>query len=48
MDKIIGIELDKFGFSIDSEWVYLSLSWQFITLALLSGVAYKIYKRKKG
>jgi|688.fasta_scaffold427876_1 hypothetical protein len=38
------IELDGYGFMFDSEWGYVSLSWQLLALAFLSIVAYKSYK----
>ena len=47
MDKYLGLEFDQFGFTIDSAYVYISLSWGFMLTAVLVGVAYKIYKRSK-
>ena len=47
MDKFLGIELDGYGFTIDSYWAYISLSWRFIATALLVSVGYKIYKHRQ-
>jgi hypothetical protein len=41
------IELDNYGFMLDTEWAYVALSWQLLITATLLAVAYKIYKRKK-
>ncbi len=38
------IELDGYGFMFDSEWCYISLSWQMLALVFTSIVAYKSYK----
>lgn len=38
------IELDGYGFMFDSEWCYISLSWQMLALAISSVIAYKSYK----
>lgn len=43
------IELDDFGFMFDTEWAYVSLSWQLLITTALVIVGYKAYKiwRKK-
>jgi hypothetical protein len=41
------IELNDYGFMIDTEWAYISLTWQLLVTATLLTIAYKIYKRKK-
>ena len=43
-DSFLSIELDGYGFTIDSYWFYLSLSWQIIALSAAAIVAYKVYK----
>ena len=45
MDKFLGIELDNYGIQIDSNWVYLALSWQLIATAVLVVIGWKVYKR---
>ena len=46
MDKFIGIELDKFGFVVDSYWFYLSISWELIGIVTALIIARRIYLRK--
>jgi hypothetical protein len=41
------IELNEYGFCMDSDWFYIALDWKLITLTALVVIAYKIYKRKK-
>jgi hypothetical protein len=41
------IEIDSYGFMLDTNWCYLALSWQMIAIATTLLIAYKIYKRKK-
>ena len=41
------IELDQYGFMLDTEWCYVALSWQLLIISTLIFVGYKIYKRKK-
>lgn len=41
------IELDNYGLMFDSEWCYISLTWELIITTALLVTAYKIYKRKK-
>ena len=38
------IELDTFGLMINTEWIYISLTWQMLILSALSVIAYKSYK----
>ena len=42
------IELDTYGFMLDTEWAYVALSWQLLITSALLGIAYKIYKIKRG
>ena len=41
------IELNEYGFCIDSNWFYVALDWKVITLTALVFIGYKVYKRKK-
>jgi hypothetical protein len=41
------IELDQYGFMLDTEWCYVALSWQLLIASALIFAGYKIYKRKK-
>jgi hypothetical protein len=41
------IELDQYGFMLDTEWCYVALSWQLLIISALFFAGYKIYKRKK-
>lgn len=41
------IEIDTYGFMLDTEWCYVALSWQLITLSVLGAIIYKVIKRKK-
>lgn len=47
MDKIIGIELDRWGFTIDSQWLYISIGWQLIGIATAALIVWRIYKRSQ-
>jgi len=46
-EGIFTIELGRYGFMLDTEWAYVSLSWELLTISALLTIAYKIYKRKK-
>ena len=41
------IELDNYGFMLDTEWCYVALSWQLIITTALLVTAYKIYKQTR-
>jgi hypothetical protein len=41
------IEIDTYGFMLDTEWAYVALSWQLLITSALLITAYKIYKRMK-
>jgi hypothetical protein len=41
------IELDGYGFMLDTEWAYVALTWELLITTALLITAYKIYKRKK-
>ena len=46
MDKFISVELDRFGFMIDSYWFYLSISWQLIGIGIALVVARRFYLKR--
>lgn len=46
-DNLLTIELNEYGFQIDTNWFYVALSWQLLITTALVITAYKIYKRKK-
>ena len=41
------IELDNYGFMLDTEWCYIALSWQLLITTALVAVGYKVYKKWK-
>ena len=41
------IELDQYGFMLDTEWAYVALSWQLLITTALLVTAYKIYKQTR-
>jgi len=47
-EGILTIELDSYGFMLDTELCYVALSWGLIIPAVIIVIAYKIYKRRKG
>jgi hypothetical protein len=46
-EGLFTIEIDTYGFMLDTEWCYVALSWQLITLSVLGAIIYKVIKRKK-
>jgi hypothetical protein len=38
------IELDQYGFMLDTEWCYIALSWQLLIASAIVLIAYKAYK----
>jgi hypothetical protein len=46
-ENLLTIELNEYGFQIDTAWFYIALDWRLIITASLITIAYKIYKRKK-
>jgi hypothetical protein len=38
------LELDNYGFMLDTEWCYVALSWQLLITATLLTIGYKVYK----
>lgn len=47
MDKYLGIELDRFGFTIDSAWFYLSISYNLLLIAGAFLLARRFYLKRK-
>ena len=47
MDTYLDIELDSYGLMISGAQAYISISWLGLGIALVSVVAYKIYKNRK-
>ena len=41
------IDLDKYGFALDSEWCWIALSWPFIITAAVVGTCVWYYRRWK-
>ena len=46
-EGILTIELGRYGFMFDTEWCYIALSWQLITLSVVGAILYKVIKRKR-
>lgn len=44
---MLTIELDSYGFMLDTRWCYIALSWQLLATAALVGVGYKYFKKWK-
>ena len=47
MDSYLTIELDSWGFTFSTAQFYTSVSWLGLGIALVSVVAYKIWKNRK-
>ena len=47
MDEYLRITLDGYGFTISGAQGYASVSWLLMGIAIVSVVAYKIYKNRK-
>ena len=43
----MNIEIDSYGFMLDTEWCYVALDWKLLITATLLTIAYKIYKRTR-
>jgi len=41
------IELGRYGLMIDTEWCYISFSWELMILSAVGVTLYKVIKRKK-
>jgi len=46
-EGIFTIELGRYGFMLDTEWAYVSLSWELLILSAVGVTIYKLIKRKK-
>ena len=40
----MNIEINHYGFCVDSAWCYIALSWQFLTTATIISAAVYAYK----
>ena len=47
MDTYLDIELDSYGLMISGAQAYISVSWLGLGIALVSVVAYKVWKNRK-
>ena len=47
LDDLLTIELNEYGFQIETAWLYFAIDWRFISTSALVFIAYKIIKRKK-
>jgi hypothetical protein len=46
-EGIFTLELGRYGLMLDTEWAYVSLSWQLLATSAIVFAGYTIYKRKK-
>jgi hypothetical protein len=46
-EGIFTLELGRYGLMLDTEWAYVSISWELITLSVVGAIVYKVIKRKK-
>jgi hypothetical protein len=46
-EGIFTIELGRYGFMLDTEWAYVSISWPLLILSVVSATIYTIIKRKR-
>lgn len=46
-EGIFTIELGQYGFMLDTEWLYIALSWQMIIVSAVSIVAVKLWRGRK-
>lgn len=46
-ENLMSIELNEYGFQIDTAWFYVAISWQFIILSVVGVTLYKVIKRKR-
>jgi hypothetical protein len=40
----MNIEINHYGVCVDSDWIYVALSWQIIATAVLVVIGWKVYK----
>ena len=46
-ETFFNIELSHYGFMFDTDWCYVSISWELIALSVVGAIVYKVIKRKK-
>jgi len=46
-EGFFAIELGRYGFMLDTNWAYVSLSWPLLILSVVSATIYTIIKRKR-
>ena len=46
-EGIFTMELGRYGFMLDTEWCYVSISWELMGLSVASYIIYKVIKRKR-
>ena len=46
-DNMLSVELNGYGFEIDSEILYLAIEWRLIILSVVGVTLYKVIKRKR-
>jgi hypothetical protein len=44
-EGIFTIELGEYGFMLDTEWLYVALSWQILITVGVISIAYVAYKK---
>jgi hypothetical protein len=44
LDDLLTIELNEYGFQIETSWLYFAIDWRFISTAALVFIGYKAYK----
>lgn len=47
-EGIFTLELGRYGLMLDTEWAYISFSWQLLATIAIVFAGYKFYKKKKG
>jgi hypothetical protein len=46
-DSFLSIEFDSYGFTLDSYWFYVSLSWQMLLVSAVVFIGYRIYRNRR-
>lgn len=44
-EGIFTIELGEYGFMLDTEWVYIALSWEILITSAVIATAYLVFKK---
>ena len=47
MDTFLTFEIDKYGIMLDTYWLYISLSWQIISIAVGLIITRRIFLKRK-